>query len=281
MKKRFFVLLLLCLLLSGCSHRHSWQEASCTAPRCCTACGETEGEPLGHEWQEADCTEAKRCLRCGETEGEPLGHAFTEPNYQDASVCTRCGAAGESVLTPAFERFGLCCTAGSGVSCEYVTCTREDSGVSVRGQVTFTELPAEGKPVNLEELEGYEWRCVGISMSFGGRDALLKGVRWSCVDEDYYDIELHDASCFALDGGSDGFTVNFHGVDYPDCVRSYEYDNGHWDANIYYVDCVEWFRIPVGYDGVVVGVRDAAMPWVEGGHIYDAVNENAVFFRLQ
>lgn len=46
-----------------------------------TVCADGE-----HEWIEATCTQPKTCARCGETEGEPLGHNFVD------NVCTRCGA---------------------------------------------------------------------------------------------------------------------------------------------------------------------------------------------
>ena len=66
---------------------HDWSDATCTAPKTCSICGETEGEALGHSWNNATCTEPKTCSVCGETEGEALGH-----NYENGS-CTVCGAA--------------------------------------------------------------------------------------------------------------------------------------------------------------------------------------------
>ncbi len=76
MKRIVSLLLLLsfCLALSACgtSHTHTWTEASCTAPKHCEECGETEGEPLGHAWIEATYTAPKTCSRCGLTEGAPL-----------------------------------------------------------------------------------------------------------------------------------------------------------------------------------------------------------------
>lgn len=280
MKKTLSLLFLCALLLSGCSHRHTWQEADCTTPRTCTACHETQGEPLGHDFSEPDCTAASVCRRCGITQGEALGHDFAEANYQDASVCRRCGLSEGEPLPAGFETHGLVCTAENGVSCDYRTCARDDDSAAT-GTVCFTEKPDEPLPVNLEELEGYEWRYVLISLVFDDPVALSKNVRWSITDEDYYTIELHDDSRYMVDGGSDGFTVNFHGEDYTECLRYYEYDNGHWDTNVYYLDYAEWFRVPVGYDGIVVGVRDSSIEWSEGAHIYDVVNENAVFYRLK
>lgn len=64
----------LCMALSACCLSHEWQEATCTAPKTCAKCQDTEGNALGHTWVEADCENAKICQVCGETEGEPLGH---------------------------------------------------------------------------------------------------------------------------------------------------------------------------------------------------------------
>ena len=79
------------LLLSGCFHTHEWAEATCTEPRRCTGCEETEGEPLGHDWQDATCTKPRTCKRCGVTEGEPLGHDWQDATCTEPRTCKRCG----------------------------------------------------------------------------------------------------------------------------------------------------------------------------------------------
>lgn len=58
--------------LCACGHQHTWVEATCTEPKTCSECGETEGEALGHIWVEATKTTPKTCSRCGLTEGTPL-----------------------------------------------------------------------------------------------------------------------------------------------------------------------------------------------------------------
>ena len=35
---------------------HQWKDATCTAPKTCTVCGETEGEALGHSYENNVCT---------------------------------------------------------------------------------------------------------------------------------------------------------------------------------------------------------------------------------
>ena len=100
---------------------HKWTAASCTAPRTCSVCGETDGEPLGHDWgewtvtTEATCTEkgekTRSCQRegCNETQTEEIaakGHVPGEPvrenvvpatekedgSYDEVIYCTACEA---------------------------------------------------------------------------------------------------------------------------------------------------------------------------------------------
>lgn len=75
---RITLVLLVCLLLSGCCLKHEWHDATCSAPKTCVKCGETEGEMLPHTWKSATCTAPKTCIVCGTTEGEPLGHQETD-----------------------------------------------------------------------------------------------------------------------------------------------------------------------------------------------------------
>ena len=51
---------------------HTWKDATCTEPKTCSVCNETEGEALGHTWMDATYNNPKTCSICGETEEEPL-----------------------------------------------------------------------------------------------------------------------------------------------------------------------------------------------------------------
>jgi len=77
---------------------HSWAEASCTAPKTCSVCGATEGEALGHSWAEASCTAPKTCSVCGATEGEALGHSWAEASCTAPRTCTICGVTEGDVV---------------------------------------------------------------------------------------------------------------------------------------------------------------------------------------
>ena len=61
------LLLISTLLLSACNgesepteeHIHDWSEASCSAPKTCLECEETEGDPLPHNLTCGYCSDCK------------------------------------------------------------------------------------------------------------------------------------------------------------------------------------------------------------------------------
>ena len=70
---------------------HNWVEATCTEPKTCSVCGETEGDALGHTWNDATCTVSKTCSVCGETEGNALGHTWNDATCTTPQTCSICG----------------------------------------------------------------------------------------------------------------------------------------------------------------------------------------------
>ena len=66
---------------------HQWQAATCTEPKTCEVCGETEGSALGHSWQDATCTTPRTCSMCNVTEGGTLPHSWND------GTCSECGAS--------------------------------------------------------------------------------------------------------------------------------------------------------------------------------------------
>lgn len=100
MKKITSMLLaaVLIILLTACGHEHVWQAATCTSPKICPDCGETEGEALGHKWADATCTDAKVCEVCLATMGSPLGHSWEDATCTEAKTCSMCGETEGSEL---------------------------------------------------------------------------------------------------------------------------------------------------------------------------------------
>ena len=81
-------------------HTHSWEAATCLAPKTCITCGATEGDPAEHIWAAATCTEGKICTACGAVGGAARGHNWTAATNTAPKTCTTCGAIeGEPLKT--------------------------------------------------------------------------------------------------------------------------------------------------------------------------------------
>ncbi len=182
MKKLLALMLALSMVfaLCGCGHEHTWTEATCTEPKTCSECGETEGEPLGHTWIEATCTEPKTCTVCGETEGKPLGHSVEEWVSTKESTCAEKGSkegtcirCGEKVIeeTPLLKHI-------SGEWEVTAPATLTSSGVRERHCINCGKtLATETFALSDEERESaYKEECVSVSYDDLARDPnLYKG----------------------------------------------------------------------------------------------------------
>ena len=108
----FLLLMLVFLFVPGCNkkHTHDYEDATCTQPKICTICGQTEGDPLGHTYDndcddicnvcgetrivqhqfiDATCEEPKTCTACGKQEGQALGHLWVDATFEEAKTCSR------------------------------------------------------------------------------------------------------------------------------------------------------------------------------------------------
>lgn len=121
-----FILLFTFLMLFACGEcEHQWTEATCTAPKTCSLCGETDGDKAPHaygEWTEtkaASCNEKgskTRTCACGEAETQEipmLDHSYDSPCDTD------CNNSGCTVTRDAAHVFdndcdGTCNTEGCG-----------------------------------------------------------------------------------------------------------------------------------------------------------------------
>lgn len=72
-------------------HEHIWSDATCTSPKTCSTCGETEGMALDHQWMAATTVAPKTCSLCGATEGSPIldivvGDTITMGHYGNEDI---------------------------------------------------------------------------------------------------------------------------------------------------------------------------------------------------
>lgn len=86
---------------TGCAklfHTHTFADATCTAPKTCTECGETEGEPLNHNFKMATCMAPQTCTMCGHTEGATAAHNYKDATCTSGAKCSVCGKTDGSAL---------------------------------------------------------------------------------------------------------------------------------------------------------------------------------------
>lgn len=272
-----------CALLAGCGHEHTWTEATCIEPKTCSECGETEGEALGHTWAEATCTEPKTCRNCGETEGEALGHTWTEANYQTAQTCSVCGTTEGEPLAASFETHGITINAEEGVTYDYLTVCYENTSKTTTGHATFSDyrIVEEDADLGLEKKDGYEWRIVHISVLFDDTNAWNYGMSVGNCQENYYDIEGWDGSSrYDEAAGRSYYMVNYNGTEY-ECGLIMKNGWTDWINQTATYNCDYYVQVPVGYDGVVVGLYNKQHTWEDGMYIYDIADENTLFFRMK
>ena len=86
----FILAVTVSVILPACGHDHTWQASTCTSPKLCTSCGETEGDALGHSWVDATCEESRFCSFCGLTSGDPVGHVWTNATCTTPMTCEAC-----------------------------------------------------------------------------------------------------------------------------------------------------------------------------------------------
>lgn len=321
MVKRFLTVLVLALcllLLAGCGCQHEWQDATCSAPRTCAKCAQTEGAPLEHQWRNATCAQAKTCTLCGAQEGQPLPHVWVDASYEAPKTCASCGATEGEPLTPDFEAYGIPInlrenrhTIGQtaegpvyayGEPFDYVTSCWKNPSFKTTGELYLSDYRIFEEDEIHPAVPGYEWRAFDVEIRYTDRNAQSYGTLYAACYENYYSILPWDASGSYDTTGTPWeyrtedvklFTVSFRGEEWP-CVifEENDYYRG-WEnvlrtneagvpsyikEQIFYVSF--YCCVPVGYDGVVIGFYDSGIDFPEDKHIYDVFDENTLFFRL-
>lgn len=265
---------------------HVWNEATCEAPMTCSVCGITQGEALPHTWTDATCTQPKTCSVCGATEGEPLEHQFAEANYQSPAVCTVCGATEGEPLQADFDAHGLQCNAQLNVVYPYETLTYHNKDVHTVGTVEFSNYRIVASDEEHEALEGYEWRCVDLTFIYSDDNAWEYGTTSSPFSTDYYTCKPAGTSGDGKDESDVGvmdfnntYTVNYRGIDYTECQKEDHALVMEWNNHVYTCQIRFSFRVPIGYDGTVVGAISDGK-YNDGDYIYEVADADTLLFRL-
>lgn len=204
---------------------------------CCTS----------HEWQEATCSTPKTCTKCGETEGEPLEHDLTEANYQQGPVCKVCGEEVGEPLEAYAEKKGIVFNTELNVPYDYIArCSEIDENTTAK--VVFTDYKVFSGDETHEALEGYEWRSVTATVTFYADENVSKyGFKISRNIGEYY---LEDNK---FNNETKEFTVNYLGKDYSECKFDSVRTASDWMSNhTRVITDVYYIRVPIGFDGMYV-----------------------------
>lgn len=277
-------------MLTGCCISHEWKDATCAEPKTCSVCGKTEGDTLEHTWVDATCSAPRTCSECGKTEGDALEHTLTEANYQQASTCEICGETVGEPLQADFEKYDLTkYLVELDKEYDYKTLSGNPTYTTV-GKVKFSNYRTFDSDETHPAKEGYEWKAVDITFSFGDENAFKYGMLLSPREEDYYDILKLDSTAQFDEAGMLHFAVSWNGIDYTECYEIGESEGWEgWtdNTNPIYEDWEEInilkYResvlVPAGYDGFIWGVINKAVESEQ--YVYEIDNTDSLFFRMK
>ena len=225
-----------------------------------------------HEWVEANCQSPKTCSLCGKTKGKAGDHLFSEATQQNPPTCYGCGMTNGEKLPAEMEVHGITEFMEVGQTYDYTTNTYKTSNMETVAKLTVKSYDivesAEGYPAK----EGYEWRIVEMEMVFSDWAARNYGFTTSYCREDYYNTKLHDDTV-VYDEDADQFThtVLYNNEEYEVILKTNS-KVGNWVNHKCKFNRTFAVCVPVGYDGVVVGMMHEGVEYPEGGYIFDVYN---------
>lgn len=283
MKKACISVLLVVLMLALCA---------------CGACK--------HEWTDATCTAPKTCAKCGETEGEPLGHDASEASYWSAAVCSRCGEEVGGKLEPEFEKLGFDWVAVTDMDAPgifpaksgnsfyfagefYVSCCNQKPEVSTYGAIALNDYRVFGSDETHAAKEGYEWRIAEFDIAFYDEMANRFGWSFRCLSTDYYDGPDDAIEEIRAEEGHT-FSKDYKGKTYDECYEDFYIEKSQWEdesipnepnstISVIHVTVRYETLMPAGYDGVLLAFYDPRNGDA-GDATLDRVDKNTVFVRL-
>lgn len=249
---------------------HAWVEAACAAPRTCTVCALTEGVPAGHTWMEATYQAAKTCSVCAATEGEALVAYFTQVGLE------------ERLLTKAGQY-------------QYTLDCYEDTTKTTVAKVFVEDYMTISSDETHEALDGYEWKVLSLRLHFSDENAArysiqLGGYFWADryeaeISEEKEDEENEDGIVEDLFTTGLQQTIRWNGVEYDGSRLHVTESLTEWmkdESGNYYIDFYVTVsaRVPVGFDGFIFGLEDAAWSWTEGKYLHEVITDNSLLFCL-
>ena len=251
---------------------------------------ERETEPVcEHFWKNPDCHHPYICLDCGETKGSPLEHVWTDANYQEPSECELCGDIDGEPLEPNFTAQGFSINTTAGRPYDYKTITNQDPDMTTVGEATLMYVDIFESDEDHTAVAGYEYIVARIMITFEDENASINGFKYLTGQLDYYGFDP-DERVIAHDDLEDSdfedFKVanrrlNFYGEYYDYFLKHTQVENV-WVGDTSYVVLEYIFLVPVGYNGIIIYISNAAnFSNSDSRVLSDNFDSDTLFFRLR
>lgn len=209
------------------------------------------------------------------------------------SACAPTGNTNNATINvapaaPDFEKHNVKVNLKLGETANYKTATKLDIEMETVGNVTITErnvykFADELPDPTLQPLEGYEWVEVKATSMFTDDNARELGVdRASCVTN-YYDLTYYELHIEPLDDGFTKFSVKPEGAEksFDECLYTKDIENLGWNDDRQSICNYTWyFRVPEGYDGMVIVFFNSAIEWPDGKYVYEVLDADSLVYRV-
>lgn len=240
-------------------------------------------------------------------------HDFEGANYQQGGVCTKCGETC-GPLTPDFERFGGEINLFLGRQSDYVTGAKDR--VEMHCKAEIIDYSVIKPDYYHQNADGWEWRravlTVTVPSEYHSYIATMDNIFFMFNTRDYYDVNLfynESATVFDDYGNVNEWVPNGENWAwlYEDGWSLY-YSKINWlgaDRQVIYRTALDWLNleaycngecegriqaiyetyVPVGYDGIIVGLADSRIQYPALDTTFDRLNavyspEKFLFFRM-
>lgn len=158
-------------------------------------------------------------------------------------------------VVPDFVSNGYVCDMQIDVEYPYTTVCYENNHYITTGAVMLNDYQTIISDSTHEEKDGYEWKIVTFQFEFTDDNAWNYGYLFGTFNTNYYNVNIplelvkEDKS-----GNLYKQTVEYNGTKTE--IYSRSYSDTFWVDNHYAVGImVQEFLVPIGYDGIVVGVQ--------------------------
>ena len=207
-----------------------------------------------------------------------------ESQYQQPAIC-KIVKRGRFSLQPDFIKYNIILNMewkelSTGTVC------KDDKTIYTNATVQVMEYIKNYQNDNYINNDDYQWKRVVLKLSFDDDNIVENGVSVNYLTTNYYNIGQYVSTYnYNYDESYYEFTVNYYGIDYLDCKLIISTVNVDWQSvdNRYIKEYIFTFdfNVPKDFDGIVVGVRNAAIDSGSYTYFYEYYDsEQFLWFRL-